>query len=83
MTRNQNTVRVELTPAEARIAIQALSVWESVIAGDVDGFRRTPWDHFAMDVDEGENVPEALTRQSGYMTSLDKVRDALGKASQP
>ena len=74
---SQFTQIVELTPAQARVISQALNAWECVIDGDVDGKRRAPWDHFAMDEDEGIYVPGALTHERGYRALLGTARTTM------
>jgi len=76
-----DTSKVVLTPAQARVAAIALDCLESLINGDIDGSTRSPWDAFAADAAEGEQVPDGLTDEDEFRKALDTARDELGKAA--
>lgn len=68
---------MDISTAQAMILREAIVAASALIAGDIDGKKRVPWDNHAMNADEGESVPAELTTEAGYWALLNDLDDRL------
>lgn len=73
-------MNVELTTAQMILINRAFTAYRAVIGGEIDGKRRVPWDHFAMDLDEGLIVPAELTEEDTFRSALNATEEVLESA---
>ncbi len=66
-----------ISKARAMILREVIAAASTLIAGDVDGKKRVPWDNHAMNADEGIPVPAELTTETGYWDLLNGLDDEL------